>query len=135
MSEETIDESRTSIDKANEAISSLISLSHSIKSFTVKWQLIITKLDDLYSGLAALSNLDDSKHDPSLQSLISTVLTSLTDCYDLAMRCVNAAYSGGKLLMQSDLDVMAASLDRHARSLSRFVTTSPNYPSQVDLCC
>ncbi|XP_009113138.1 uncharacterized protein LOC103838449 [Brassica rapa] len=118
MGEETSDESRTSIDKAIEAISSLISLSHSIKSFTVKWQLIRAKLDDLYSGLAALSNLDSSGHDPSLSSLISAVLTSLTDCYDLATRCVNVTYSG-KLLMQSDLDVMAASFDRHARSLSR----------------
>ncbi|KAF3569514.1 hypothetical protein DY000_02012775 [Brassica cretica] len=118
MGEETSDESRTSIDKAIEAISSLISLSHSIKSFTVKWQLIRTKLDELYSGLAALSNLDDSGHDPSLSSLISAVLISLTDCYDLATRCVNVAYSG-KLLMQSDLDVMAASFDRHARNLSR----------------
>ncbi|KAJ0265817.1 ARM repeat superfamily protein [Hirschfeldia incana] len=122
MGEETIEESRTSIDKAIEAISSLISLSHSIKSFSVKWQLIRTKLDDLYSGLAALSNLDSSSSehdDPSLQSLISAVLTSLTDCYDLATRCVSAAYSGGKLLMQSDLDVMAATLDRHVRNLSR----------------
>ncbi|CAN6865427.1 unnamed protein product [Brassica oleracea var. botrytis] len=118
MGEETSDESRTSIEKAIEAISSLISLSHSIKSFTVKWQLIRTKLDELYSGLAALSNLDDSGHDPSLSSLISAVLISLTDCYDLATRCVNVAYSG-KLLMQSDLDVMAASFDRHARNLSR----------------
>ncbi|KAL0748034.1 hypothetical protein Bca101_030036 [Brassica carinata] len=118
MGEETSDESRNSIEKAIEAISSLISLSHSIKSFTVKWQLIRTKLDELYSGLAALSNRDDSGHDPSLSSLISAVLISLTDCYDLATRCVNVAYSG-KLLMQSDLDVMAASFDRHARNLSR----------------
>ncbi|KAJ4878509.1 ARM repeat superfamily protein [Raphanus sativus] len=117
MGEETSDESRTSIEKAIEAISSLISLSHSIKSFTLKWQLIRTKLDDLYSGLAALSNLEH--HDPSLSSLISAVLASLTDCYDLATRCVSVAYTGGKLLMQSDLDVMAASLDRHARSLSK----------------
>ncbi|KAF8077210.1 hypothetical protein N665_1056s0005 [Sinapis alba] len=115
MGEETSDES---IKKAIEAISSLISLSHSIKSFNVKWQLIRTKLDELYSGLAALSNLDSAGHDPSLSSLISAVLISLTDCYDLATRCVNVAYSG-KLLMQSDLDVMAASFDRHARSLSR----------------
>ncbi|KAG2302620.1 hypothetical protein Bca4012_060957 [Brassica carinata] len=118
MGEETSDDSRTSINKAIEAISSLISLSHSIKSFNVKWQLIRTKLDELYSGLAALSNLDDSGHDPSLSSLISAVLVSLTDCYDLATRCVNVAYSG-KLLMQSDLDLTAASLDRHARNLSR----------------
>lgn len=118
MGEETSEDSRTSIKKAIEAISSLISLSHSIKSFNVKWQLIRTKLDELYSGLAALSNLDDSGHDPSLSSLISAVLISLTDCYDLATRCVNVSYSG-KLLMQSDLDLAAASFDRHARNLSR----------------
>ncbi|CAH2047885.1 unnamed protein product [Thlaspi arvense] len=117
MGEETGEESKASIGRAIEAISSLISLSHSIKSFNVKWQLIRTKLEELYSGLAALENLD-SGLDPSLSSLISAILVSLRDCYDLATRCVNVSYSG-KLLMQSDLDVMAGKFDRHTRNLSR----------------
>ncbi|CAH8386842.1 unnamed protein product [Eruca vesicaria subsp. sativa] len=112
------EESRSNIKKAIEAISSLISLSHSIKSFTVKWQLIRTKLHDLYSNLSALSNLSSSSNDPSLSSLISSLTTSLTSCYDLATRCVNVTYTG-KLLMQSDLDLMAASFELHARNLSR----------------
>ncbi|XP_010473342.1 PREDICTED: vacuolar protein 8-like [Camelina sativa] len=117
MGEETSEESKASIEKAIEAISSLISLSHSIKSFNIKWQLIRTKLEELYSGLAALSNLN-SGFDPSLSILISAILISLKDTYDLATRCVNVSYSG-KLLMQSDLDVMAGKFDRHTRNLSR----------------
>ncbi|KFK40718.1 hypothetical protein AALP_AA2G031900 [Arabis alpina] len=111
------EESKASIFKAIEAISSLISLSHSIKSFNIKWQLIRTKLQDLYSGLIALQNLD-SGFDPSLSSLISAILASLKDCYDLATRCVNVSYSG-KLLMQSDLDVVAGKFEGHTRNLSR----------------
>ncbi|KAL0652390.1 hypothetical protein Bca4012_095081 [Brassica carinata] len=48
----------------------------SLRSFNVKWQLIRTKLDELYTGLAALSNLS-SDFNPSLTSLISAVLASL----------------------------------------------------------
>ncbi|CAA7029715.1 unnamed protein product [Microthlaspi erraticum] len=117
MGEETGEESKASIGRAIEAISSLISLSHSIKSFNVKWQLIRTKLEELYSGLAALQNLD-SDFDPSLSSLLSAILATLRDCYDLATRCVNVSYSG-KLLMQSDLDLIAGKFDRHTRNLSR----------------
>lgn len=118
MGEEACEESsKASIEKAIEAISSLISLSHSIKSFNIKWQLIRTKLQELYSGLDSLRNLN-SGFDPSLSSLISAILISLKDTYDLATRCVNVSFSG-KLLMQSDLDVMAGKFDGHTRNLSR----------------
>ncbi|CAL9214521.1 unnamed protein product [Arabidopsis halleri] len=100
-----------------ESISSLISLSHSIKSFTVKWQLIRNKLEELYSGITSFENLN-SDFDPSLSTLINAILDSLQECHDLASRCLNVSFSG-KLLMQSDLDVMSGKFDRHVRNLSR----------------
>ncbi|VVA90940.1 unnamed protein product [Arabis nemorensis] len=110
------EESRPIILRAIESISSLISLSHSIKSFTVKWQLIRSKLEELYSGIASVENLD-SGFDPSLSSLINAILGSLKECHDLASRCLNVSYSG-KLLMQSDLYVISGEFDRHVRNLS-----------------
>ncbi|KAG7653893.1 Armadillo-type fold [Arabidopsis suecica] len=100
-----------------ESISSLISLSHSIKSFTVKWQLIRSKLEELYSGITSFENLN-SDFDPSLSTLINAILDSLKECHDLASRCLDVSFSG-KLLMQSDLDVMSGKFDRHVRNLSR----------------
>ncbi|CAN8240872.1 unnamed protein product [Cochlearia groenlandica] len=136
-------ESKLSISKAIEAISSLISLSHSIKSFTTKWILIRSKLDEIYSILSSLSNLDSDLDDPSLTSLISSVISSLRDCYDLATRCVDVAYSG-KLLMQSDLDLMASRFDLHAANLARVYSAAilshgfaivVSKPSSTSGCC
>ncbi|XP_010533862.1 PREDICTED: uncharacterized protein LOC104809545 [Tarenaya hassleriana] len=116
MGEES-EKSKPSIGKAIQSISSLISLSYSIKSFSVKWLLIRSKLEELYSGLTAVENLDSS-FDPSLSSLVTAILGSLEECHDLASRCLNVSYSG-KLLMQSDLDVMSGKFDRHAKNLVR----------------
>ncbi|CAH2038288.1 unnamed protein product [Thlaspi arvense] len=116
MGEESGEKSRPVIERAIESISSLISLSHSIKSFSVKWQLIRNKLDELYSRISAVENLD-SDVDPSLSSLVKAILCSLKECHCLASRCLNVSYSG-KLLMQSDLDVISGKFDRHVRNLS-----------------
>ncbi|XP_011043307.1 PREDICTED: vacuolar protein 8-like [Populus euphratica] len=104
-----------SVRQAIEVISSLISYSHPIKVFAVKWQLIRNKLEELCSSLTALENCD-SIQNPILSGMISAILASASDCYDLARRCVDLSYSG-KLLMQSDLDVMFAKFERHAKNL------------------
>jgi hypothetical protein len=81
----------------------------------VKWQLIRNKLEELCSSLTALENCD-SIQNPILSGMISAILASASDCYDLARRCVDLSYSG-KLLMQSDLDVMVAKFERHVKNL------------------
>ncbi|KAJ6893387.1 vacuolar protein 8-like isoform X2 [Populus alba x Populus x berolinensis] len=104
-----------SLRQAIEVISSLISYSHPIKVFAVKWQLIRNKLEELCSSLTALENCD-SIQNPILSGMISAIVASASDCYDLARRCVDLSYSG-KLLMQSDLDVMVAKFERHVKNL------------------
>ncbi|EOA40016.1 hypothetical protein CARUB_v10008705mg [Capsella rubella] len=117
MGEDSVEEStRVSIKRAIESISSLISLSHSIKSFAVKWQLIRNKLEDLYSGITSLENLN-SDFDPSLSALINAILGSLEECHGLASRCLDVSFTG-KLLMQSDLDFMSGKFERHVKDLS-----------------
>ncbi|XP_068668521.1 ARMADILLO BTB ARABIDOPSIS PROTEIN 1-like [Aristolochia californica] len=103
-----------------ELLSSLISLSHTTKVFQVKWQLIRTKLEQLYSGLTASQDSDFSENS-SIRGLISAVISTTEECQDLARRCVDLTYSG-KLLMQSDLDVIAAKFEAHVKSLSSFYT-------------
>ncbi|XP_052200746.1 vacuolar protein 8 [Diospyros lotus] len=102
--------------RAIELVASLVSLSHSIRVFAVKWQSIRNKLEELLSGLTA-AGICDYGHDPSLSSAVSNVLDTVCECYDLARRCVDLSYSG-KLLMQSDLDIIGAKFDTHIKKLS-----------------
>ncbi|GFY91793.1 ARM repeat superfamily protein [Actinidia rufa] len=105
------------LQRATELINSLISLSHSIRVFAVKWQSIRSKLEELLSALAA-AGTSDSCENPSLSGAIPAVLNSITECHDLARRCVDLSYSG-KLLMQSDLDIICAKFDTHTNNLSQ----------------
>ncbi|GAV71280.1 hypothetical protein CFOL_v3_14774 [Cephalotus follicularis] len=110
----------SSIKQTTEIISSLIFLSHSVKVFPVKWQVIRNKLEELNTGLAAIENCDSSLNQ-SFSRLIVAILVTVNECYDLARRCVDLSYSG-KLLMQSDLDVMSTKFDRHLKNLSGIYT-------------
>ncbi|KAL4311472.1 hypothetical protein GQ457_01G042480 [Hibiscus cannabinus] len=112
----------SSVKQAVEAVSSLISLSHSIKVFNVKWQLIRKKLEELSSGLMAVESCDDSSENTTAFSdLVPSILVTINECCDLARRCVDLSYSG-KLLMQSDLDVMAAKVGLHVKNISGIYT-------------
>ncbi|KAE8689499.1 F-box protein [Hibiscus syriacus] len=109
---------KSSVKQAVEVISSLISLSHSIKVFNVKWQLIRKKLEELSSGLMAVESCNDSSENTAAFSdLVPSILVTVNECCDLARRCVDLSYSG-KLLMQSDLDVMAAKVGLHVKNIS-----------------
>lgn len=111
--------SRAGEEKLRRAISdmsSLISLSHAIRVFPVKWQLIRTKLEELNSALIAAENCRSGESQP-LSDLIGDVSSTVSGCLDLAGRCINVSYSG-KLLMQSDLDLAISKLDTHVKHLS-----------------
>ncbi|GFQ02312.1 vacuolar protein 8 [Phtheirospermum japonicum] len=97
-------------------ISSLISLSHSIKLFTSRWQSIRNKLEELFSNLTAIENCESSEN-LSLSITVDSILATLKNCDDLARRCLDSSYAG-KLRMQSDLDILSAKLDTHTKSLS-----------------
>lgn len=120
----------TSAGKSNtlqggiEIISSLISLTHSVKVFVSKWQSIRVKLEELHSGLIAIENSEfDHFHieNPAISGLLSAILLTTKESHDLAQRCVDLSYSG-KLLMQSDLNVILTKLDRHVSNLSDLYT-------------
>ncbi|KAF3958583.1 hypothetical protein CMV_016524 [Castanea mollissima] len=113
----------TSAGKSNtllggiQIVSSLISLTHSVKVFVSKWQSIRVKLEELHSGLIAIENSEfEHSHieNPAISGLLSAILLTTKESHDLAQRCVDLSYSG-KLLMQSDLNVIFTKLDRHRR--------------------
>ncbi|KAF4386915.1 hypothetical protein F8388_006870 [Cannabis sativa] len=102
--------------QAIDFLSSLILLSHSIKVFSGKWQSIRSKLEEVNSGLIAFENCNSSENQ-EINDLVLSLMVTITECYDLARRCVDFSYSG-KLLMQSDLDVISAKFDAHSRKLT-----------------
>ncbi|KAL8507482.1 hypothetical protein ACS0TY_018138 [Phlomoides rotata] len=119
MGQDLLDQSFTRKPRLNQAIlqiSSLISLSHSIKVFTAKWQSVRNKLEELFSNLTAIENCESSEN-LSLSTAVESISGTLQTCDDLAKKCLEFSYSG-KLLMQSDLDMLSAKLDNHIKSLS-----------------
>ncbi|KAF6138358.1 hypothetical protein GIB67_040324 [Kingdonia uniflora] len=104
-----------------ERLSSLLSLSYSIKVFHGKWQLIRTKLEELITGLTSSQNCDLAENTAFLQ-LIIAILATVNDCYNHAYQCVDLSYSG-KLLMQSDLGVISSKFDVHLKSLNGIYTS------------
>ncbi|KAF8409363.1 hypothetical protein HHK36_005438 [Tetracentron sinense] len=117
---------KSSLRQAIELISSLVFMSLSVKVFPVKWQLIRKKLEELNSCLTAAQN-GDSNENSALSDLIPAILLTVRDSYDLARRCVDLSYSG-KLLMQSDLDVVSAKFELHLKNLARVYTAGiPNH--------
>ncbi|KAG5010527.1 Vacuolar protein 8 [Glycine soja] len=121
MGDEEVFAGASGLRRAVELIFSVLSLSHSIRVFAGKWQLIRAKLEELHGGLIAAENCD-SGDSPSLSRLAEAVAVTSTECRDLCRRCVDVSYSG-KLLMQSDLDVAFAKLDAHAKKLSEIYKT------------
>ncbi|KAK6133396.1 hypothetical protein DH2020_032860 [Rehmannia glutinosa] len=115
----SLNQSSTAKPRLNQAIvliSSLISLSHSIKVFTPRWQSVRNKLEELFSNLTAIQNCESSEN-LSLSIAVESILATLTSCDELARRCLEVSYNG-KLRMQSDLDMLSAKLDSHIKSLS-----------------
>ncbi|XP_058073162.1 uncharacterized protein LOC131221885 [Magnolia sinica] len=93
----------SNLQRAVELISSLICISHSIRVFSTKWQLIRNKLEKLNSILMAATDSCSSLEDTPLPAVIQSILVTALECRNLARRCTELSYSG-KLLMQSELD-------------------------------
>ncbi|XP_074272134.1 uncharacterized protein LOC141596035 [Silene latifolia] len=93
-----------------ETVTSLIALSHTVRVFSVKWQLIRKRLEELNSGLIALENALTGSHDQRIVELVALVHRTVDECHNLGSLCISGLYTG-KLLMQSDLDKVISKLD------------------------
>ncbi|KAK1424552.1 hypothetical protein QVD17_19884 [Tagetes erecta] len=119
MVEETSNLAGSSIlRQATNQISSLILLSHSIKVFSSKWKMIRTKLEEILSIITSIqSSIDD---DTPLSSIFQSIEQTTEHCNTLGQKCIDHSYSG-KLLMQSDLDIIVVKFDDYVKCLSEFV--------------
>ncbi|KAL2932149.1 Importin subunit alpha-3 [Bienertia sinuspersici] len=104
-------------------IESLCTLSHSIRVFSVKWQVIRKKLEELSSMLVAAETRRPNHHRRPLDDVIVTIFNTIKECRNLASSCINVSYSG-KLLMQSDLDKVISKLDSALKNVSAIFSSS-----------
>lgn len=109
------------LQQAIEFISPLISHSHSVKVFLVKWHSIRNKLEEILSNLTVIDQNSDFHDNESILNTVEAILATLKNCNELAQRCVDLSYTG-KLLMKSDLDIVCTKLDNHIKTLSDVYT-------------
>nr|GEX65890.1 hypothetical protein [Tanacetum cinerariifolium] len=124
--------------QTTDQISSLIYLTHTITIFTSKWKLITNKLQEILSLISSIppENQDSGQ---SLTHVIQAILETTNCCNELGFKCIEHTYSG-KLLMQSDLDIILVKFDSHLTSLTEIVNgdgflTNGNYAIVVSRPC
>lgn len=97
----------------------LISAS-TIKVFIGRWQIIRTRLEQLKACVTSIAESPHWTENDLMKELLPDVRSSLEQARDLAKQCSEMSYSG-KLLMQSDLDVVAAKLNLHLHDLDLLI--------------
>ncbi|KAJ4907445.1 ARM repeat superfamily protein [Raphanus sativus] len=98
-----------------ELISSLLVTIPNLLSFKSKWSSIRAKLTDLDTHLTDISDFSSSSANQLSLDLLASVRDTLNDAVSVASRCEGRDLSQGKLKTQSEVDSVAARLDRHAR--------------------
>ncbi|KAF8410780.1 hypothetical protein HHK36_003317 [Tetracentron sinense] len=91
-------------------LSLLLLSSLTVKSFIGRWQILRSKLTSLQTSLAEISDSPHWSENPLLQDLLPNLLSTLHKTNSLSDSCHDPSFAGGKLLMQSDLDMVSASL-------------------------
>lgn len=99
---------------ARDSIPQVVAETLSTKVFSSKWQAIRTKLEELGTVLSSIADCSHWAENLMMKELLPRVVSSLEEIRDLARSCTALNFSG-KLLMQSDLDVLVSKLNLHLR--------------------
>ncbi|XP_043689838.1 ARM REPEAT PROTEIN INTERACTING WITH ABF2 [Telopea speciosissima] len=99
------------LELINHLLPLLLLSSLTVKSFFGRWQVIRTKLTSLRSSVSDISDCPHWSENPLLHDLLPNLLSTLHKTKSLSDLCHDpSSYTGGKLLLQSDLDMASASL-------------------------
>ncbi|KAL6287285.1 hypothetical protein ACE6H2_011675 [Prunus campanulata] len=108
---------QTLLDLINSTLSLLLRSSLTVRSFVGRWTALHTKLTSLHSSVADISDSPHWAQNPLLHTLLPNLLSTLQRLTALADQCTDAGFTGGKLHMQSDLDMASSSLSNQLRDL------------------
>ncbi|PON84485.1 Beta-catenin [Trema orientale] len=101
----------------NETLSHLLLSSLTVRSFIGRWQVLQSKLTSLSSSISSISDSPHWAENPLLHTLLPNLLSTLQRLKALSDQCTDATYAGGKLLMQSDLDMASTALSNQLHDL------------------
>ncbi|XP_024009791.1 uncharacterized protein LOC18014825 [Eutrema salsugineum] len=113
-------------DLITNVLSLLLLSSLNVRSFIGKWQILHSKLFSLNTSLSSLSESSHWSQNPLLHTLLPSLLSNLQHLKSLSHQCSSASFSGGKLLMQSDLDIASSSLSTHISDLGLLLRPRPS---------
>nr|AEE00747.1 armadillo repeat-containing protein [Gossypium hirsutum] len=108
---------QTLLDLITGVLSLLLLSSLTVRSFVGRWQVLRSKLCSLQSSLSSISESPHWNDNSLLHNLFPSLLSTLQRLKALSDQCTLSSFTGGKLLMQSDLDMASSSLSNHLHDL------------------
>ncbi|XP_044502562.1 armadillo repeat-containing protein 3, partial [Mangifera indica] len=119
------------LDLITNLVSLLLLSSLSARSFVGRWQIIRTKLISLQSSLSSISDSPHWSENSLLHTILPSLLSTLQRLKALSDQCTLTSLTGGKLLMQSDLDIASTSLSNHLRDIDLLLRSGVLYQSNA----
>ncbi|XVF81568.1 hypothetical protein PTKIN_Ptkin15bG0164800 [Pterospermum kingtungense] len=126
---------QTLLDLITGVLSVLLISSLSVKSFVGRWQILRSKLCSLQSSLNSISESPHWNHNALLHTLFPSLLSTLQRLKALSDQCNLSSFTGGKLLMQSDLDMASSSLSNHLHDLDLLLRSGILHQSNAIVLC
>ncbi|KAL5573456.1 hypothetical protein UlMin_023053 [Ulmus minor] len=108
---------QTLLDFINETLAYLLLSSLTVRSFIGRWQVLRSKLASLESSISEISDSPHWAENPLLHTLLPNLLSTLQRLKALSDQCTDSSFAGGKLHMQSDLDMASTSLSNQLGDL------------------
>ncbi|XWS36746.1 hypothetical protein CRYUN_Cryun20dG0112200 [Craigia yunnanensis] len=108
---------QTLLDLITSVLSLLLLSSLTVRSFVGRWQVLRSKLCSLQSSLSSIAEAPHWNDNSLLHNLFPSILSTLQRLKALSDQCTLSSFTGGKLLMQSDLDMASSSLSIHLHDL------------------
>ncbi|CAA7016941.1 unnamed protein product [Microthlaspi erraticum] len=96
--------------QAQELVPTALSEARTVKGFSSRWRVIISRLEKLPTCLSDLSSHPCFSKHPLCKEQLQAVLQTLKEAISLANVCVKEKQEG-KLKMQSDLDSLSSKID------------------------
>ncbi|XP_023511429.1 armadillo repeat-containing protein 3-like [Cucurbita pepo subsp. pepo] len=123
--------SQALLDLIIQIVSLLLLSSLNVRSFVGRWQVLHSKLSTLHSALVEILDSPYWSENPLVQTILPSLLSTLQRLKSLSDQCSDSAFSGGKLHMQSDLDMVSASLSSQLNDLDLLLRSGVLYQSNA----
>ncbi|KAG6572417.1 hypothetical protein SDJN03_29145, partial [Cucurbita argyrosperma subsp. sororia] len=123
--------SQALLDLIIQIVSLLLLSSLNVRSFVGRWQVLHSKLSILHSALVEILDSPYWSENPLVQTILPSLLSTLQRLKSLSDQCSDSAFSGGKLHMQSDLDMVSASLSSQLNDLDLLLRSGVLYQSNA----